>query len=118
MLGNPRIFPDSKPHPYIDFMSSQCNLLLSIKRRPLPELLLRYQLGFPLSFFNIFGGQILLQDKYNIGVLTVNIGFMWLGTKRVEKLDKTRLSPVSKPRHISSIFTVNTSILYIYHMSC
>jgi len=30
--------------------------------------------------------QILLQDKYNIFVLTVNIEFMWLGTKRMERL--------------------------------
>jgi hypothetical protein len=61
--------------------------------------------------FNVW--QILLQDKYNIGVLTVNIEFMWLGTKRVERLAKGRFSPVSKPRHINSIFTVNTPILYI-----
>jgi hypothetical protein len=27
--------------------------------------------------------QILLQDKYNIGVLTVNMELMWLGTKRL-----------------------------------
>jgi len=58
--------------------------------------------------------QILLQDKYNIGVLTVNIEYMWLGTKRMERLAKARLSPVSKPRHINSIFTVNTPIFYIY----
>jgi hypothetical protein len=30
------------------------------------------------------------------------------------KYAKAHLSPVSKPRHINSIFTVNTSILYIY----
>ena len=41
---------------------------------------------------------MLLQDKYNIGVLTL----------------KARLSSVFKPRHINSIFTVNTPILYIY----
>ena len=29
--------------------------------------------------------QILLQDKYNIGVLTVNIELRWLGTKRPAK---------------------------------
>ena len=46
--------------------------------------------------------QLLLQDKYNIGVLTVNIECMWLSTKRMEKLAKSRLSPVSKPRHINS----------------
>ena len=54
--------------------------------------------------------QILLQDTYNIGVLTVNIECMWLGAKRMER----RALPVSKPRHIISIFTVNTPILYIY----
>jgi hypothetical protein len=37
--------------------------------------------------------QILLQDKYNIGALTVNIEFMWLGTKRLERLAIARLSP-------------------------
>jgi hypothetical protein len=46
---------------------------------------LRYQWGFRYLFFiiklnNIFL-QILLQDKYNIGVLTVNIECMWLGSK-------------------------------------
>jgi hypothetical protein len=56
---------------------------------------------------------VLLQDKYDIGVLTVNIEFMWLGTKRIERFVKARLSPVSKPRHINSISTVNTPILYI-----
>jgi hypothetical protein len=40
-------------------------------------------MGFPLSFFiiklnNIFFLQILLQDKHNICVLTVNIEYMWL----------------------------------------
>jgi hypothetical protein len=60
--------------------------------------------------------QILLQNKYNIGVLTVNMEFMWLGTKRMERLAKAHLSPISKPRHINSIFknecysTVNQSI--------
>ena len=39
---------------------------------------------------------------------------MWLGTKRMERIAKARLSPVSKPRHINYIFTVNASILYIY----
>jgi len=39
-------------------------------------------MGFPLSFFiiiklNNFFLQILLQDKYNIGALTVYIEFMW-----------------------------------------
>jgi hypothetical protein len=41
---------------------------------------------------------------------------MWLGTKRMERLAKAHLSPISKPRHINSIFknecysTVNQSI--------
>jgi len=52
-------------------------------------------MGFPLSFFCIIKInnsflQILLQDKYNIGVLTVNIECMWLGTKRMERLAKAR----------------------------
>ena len=59
---------------------------------------------------------ILLQDKYNIGVLAVNIELMWLGTKWMERFAKVQLSPVYKPRHINSIFTVNTPILYIYIM--
>ena len=36
---------------------------------------------------------MLLQDKYNIGVLTVNIELMWLGTKRVKRLAKVRSFP-------------------------
>jgi hypothetical protein len=47
-------------------------------------------MGFPLSFFFIIELnkkklQILLQDKYNIGVLMVNIEFMWLSKKRMER---------------------------------
>ena len=74
----------------------------------------RYFIFFIINKITFFFLQILLQDKYNIGVLMVNIEFMWLGTKRMEKLEKARLSPVSKPRHINSIFTVNTPILYMY----
>ena len=44
--------------------------------------------------------QSLVQDKYNIGVLMVNIEFIWLDTKRMERLAKARLSLVSKPRRI------------------
>ena len=64
--------------------------------------------------------EILLQDKYNIGVLTVNIECMWIGTQRMERFPKAHLSPVSKPRHIHSIFTVNAPILYItvLHQGC
>ena len=55
-------------------------------------------MGFPLTVFfiiklnNNFLGQILLQDKYNIDVFTVNIEFMWLDTKRMDLLAKS-LSP-------------------------
>ena len=35
------------------------------------------------------------------------------GTKRTESLAKTRLFLVSTPRHINSIFAVNTPILYL-----
>jgi hypothetical protein len=37
--------------------------------------------------------QILLQDKYNIGVLTVNIEFTWLGTTRIERHAKSSSFP-------------------------
>ena len=57
--------------------------------------------------------QILLQDKYNIGVLKVNIEFMWLCTK--DSL-KACLSPVSKPCHINSIFSQYTNIVYILNL--
>ena len=58
--------------------------------------------------------QILLQDKYNIGVLMVDIEFIWLDTKWMERLAKACLSLVSKPRCINTVFTVNTPILHIY----
>ena len=53
-------------------------------------------MGFLLYIFfiiksnNIFFWQIVLQDKYNISVLTVNIEFMWLATKWMERLAKSR----------------------------
>jgi len=56
-----------------------------------------------------------MQDKYNIGVMTVNIELMLLGTKRMDRLAKARLLPVSKPRNIHSMSTVNTPILYIHY---
>jgi hypothetical protein len=46
--------------------------------------------NFPHLIINNSFLQILLQDKYNIGVLTVNIKCMWLGTKRMERLAKAR----------------------------
>ena len=39
--------------------------------------------------------------------------FTWFRTKRMKRLAKAHLSPVSKPRHIHSIFTVNTPIFYM-----
>ena len=50
-------------------------------------------MGFPLPFFLLLNSitvfwHILLQDKYNISVLMVNIEFMWLGMKRMERLAK------------------------------
>ena len=44
--------------------------------------------------------QTLLQDKYNIGVLTVNIECMWLGTKRMERIARVRIYSVSKPHKL------------------
>ena len=45
----------------------------------------------------------------------VNIEFMLLGMKRIERLAKARLSHVSNPRRINSIFTVNTpNFVYIH----
>ena len=37
-----------------------------------------------------------------------------LGTKQMERHANARLTTVSTPRHINSIFTINTPILYMY----
>ena len=50
---------------------------------------------FFLNEIRFFLLQILLQDRYTIGVLTVIIDFKWLGTKLMERLAKACLSPVS-----------------------
>ena len=67
-----------------------------------------------LKLNNIFL-PILLQDKYNIGVLPVNIECMWFGTKRVERLAKARSFPrfYALP-HKSNIYRQCTNIVYIY----
>jgi hypothetical protein len=68
----------------------------------------------PCYFYGI-GTKYRPTDKLtqvNIGILTVNIEFMWLGMKRMERLTKARLSPVSKPRHINSIF-IREGLLYM-----
>ena len=60
---------------------------------PLTGTIIEVSMGFLFILIfklNNFSLPILLQDKYNIGVLTVNIEFMWLGTKRVERLAKAR----------------------------
>ena len=85
---------------------------------PISGITVEVSMGFALSFFIIiklndnFFGKFYCRIKYNIGVLTINIEFMWLGTKRLKL--KLVFPSVSKPRHINSIFTVNTPILYIY----
>jgi hypothetical protein len=81
--------------------------------------LIEYQYQFRYRFIIILKLnkkkiQIFLQDKYNIGVLTVHIECMWLGTKRVERLYKARCFPVTMHRHIHYMFTVNAPILYMY----
>jgi hypothetical protein len=38
-------------------------------------------MGLPLLNLKTLKVVILLQDKYNIGVLTENIAFIWLGTQ-------------------------------------
>ena len=58
--------------------------------------------------------QILLQDKYNIGVLMVNIELMWRGLETGERRALVSLYIRLEPSHINSMFTVNTPILYIY----
>ena len=78
---------------------------------------MRYPWCFLYSFINIKSNkivfQILLQDKYNIGVLTVNIECMWLGTKRMERIAGVRLYPVSKP-HKFYINRQCTNTVYIF----
>ena len=50
---------------------------------------------------------------YNIGVLTVNIEFMWRGLEMRERRALASLSIRFMPSHIISIFTVNTPIMYL-----
>jgi hypothetical protein len=55
-----------------------------------------------------------LQDKYNIGLLTVNIEFIWLGAKRGESLTKPCLSPrFSASSNKFYIYRQQTNIVYI-----
>ena len=57
--------------------------------------------------------QTLLQDIYNIGVLSLNIECMWLGTKQMERIARVRLYPVAKP-HILYINRQYTNTVYIF----
>jgi uncharacterized membrane-anchored protein YitT (DUF2179 family) len=50
---------------------------------------------------------------YNIGVLTVNIEFMWRGLETGERRALASFSICFVPTHINSMFTVNTPILYL-----
>jgi uncharacterized membrane-anchored protein YitT (DUF2179 family) len=50
---------------------------------------------------------------YNIGVLTVNIEFMWRGLETGERRALANFSTCFVPTHINSMFTVNTPILYL-----
>ena len=50
---------------------------------------------------------------YNIGVLTVNIEFMWRGLETRERQFLGSLFIRFVPSHIYYIFTVNTAILYL-----
>jgi len=57
-----------------------------------------YAWGFRYLFFLLLNQirlvlEILLQDKYNTIVLMINIEFMELGTKRMERLAKLIFSP-------------------------
>ena len=52
---------------------------------------------------------------YNIGVLTVNIEFMWRGLETGERRALASISIRFVPSHIHSIFTVNTPILYLIY---
>jgi hypothetical protein len=50
---------------------------------------------------------------YNIGVLTINIEFMWRGLETGERRALVSISIRFVPSHINAIFTVNTPILYL-----
>ena len=50
---------------------------------------------------------------YNIGVLMVNIEFLWRGLETGEIRALASISIRFVPSHIHSIFTVNTPILYL-----
>jgi hypothetical protein len=76
-------------------------------------------MGFLLFFLiiklnNIFFLQILLQDKYNIGVLTVNIECMWLGTKWMERLaESSSFIRFYASPHTFYIYRQYTNIVYV-----
>ena len=76
-------------------------------------------MGFPLSCsinkLNNFFLQIVLQDKYNIGALTVNIKCMWLSTKRMEGLSISQsFTRFLASPHKLYIYRQYTNSVYIY----
>ena len=84
----------------------------------------KYQvLMFKIAFVLVFSaflrvGEITVtqyrNDKiYNIGVLTVNILLMWQGLETWKRRSLASLFIRFVPNHLNSIFTVNTSILYL-----
>jgi len=84
----------------------------------------KYQvLMFKIAFVLVFSaflrvGEITVtqyrNDKiYNIGVLTVNILLMWQGIEMGKRRSLASLFIRFVPNHLNSIFTVNTSILYL-----
>ena len=50
---------------------------------------------------------------YKIGVLTVNIEFMWRGLETWERRALASLSIRFMPSHINSLFSANTLIVYL-----
>ena len=74
-----------KPHPCLN-NTFYIGLIKLLSHTPYRKYYWGIYGGFHYIIFfiklNNFFFQISLQDKYNIGVLTVNIEFMWLSTKR------------------------------------
>jgi len=61
-------------------------------------------------------GKILLQDKYNIGVLTVNIEFMWRGLETGERRARSLVLHAYKKFQIVWLF--NLSTLNVHDEAC
>jgi hypothetical protein len=59
-------------------------------------------------------------DKYNIGLLMVNIDWIWLDAKGwKDSLIKLLFLSVSQSCHINIIFTINRAVVYLWqHFYC